>query len=99
MNANVNGLGGYERYRQMAAFNGGMRASAGTVGGNSALESELKALEVANLPRETKLKIRAYLSNGDAKDLEDGVNKAADPNFKPKSFGDLLSEASEKLGG
>jgi hypothetical protein len=88
MNIGING------YRQQIAL-GEMRPAA-PVGANKELDADKKAIEVANVPGGTKRMAIYLLETKQAKDVDDALDKAANPNFKPKSFGDMLSD---KIGG
>lgn len=88
MNTGING------YRQMQAFGADMlRAQQAPVNNiNSGLEADKKALEVANVPGGTKRMAIYLLETKQAKDVDDALDKASNPGFKAKSFGDMLSE-------
>jgi len=88
MNIGING------YRQQMALGGELRVSAGD---NKALSAQDKMLlDAANVPGDTKRMMAYLLQTEQAKDVEDAIDKATDPNFKPKSFADILNG---KIGG
>ncbi|MCL2220301.1 MAG: hypothetical protein FWC23_09235 [Chitinispirillia bacterium] len=88
MNIGING------YRQQSAFGADFKTS--NAGLNKEQDADRKALDVANVPPGTKRMAVYLLETKQAKDIDDALDKASNPNFKAKSFGDLLGA---KMGG
>ncbi|MCL2183344.1 MAG: hypothetical protein FWB85_07740 [Chitinispirillia bacterium] len=87
MNIGING------YRQMQALGAeALRAQQAPVNINSGLDADKKAIDVANVPGGTKRMAIYLLETKQAKDVDDALDKASNPGFKAKSFGDMLGE-------
>jgi len=70
----------------------GAEMKSAPVSTNKELDADKKAIEVANVPGGTKRMAIYLLETKQAKDVDDALDKASNPNFKPKSFGDMLGD-------